>query len=90
MKQSQYDPTLKEHFTEAEARRYIHHLKNVIASLENKLRISGEKNAMFADKHTQTKRKLKRLITHLEYLQEQYPNIDFGVNAFKEKHDLEK
>ena len=83
MKQSENDPTIKEHFTENEARNHIRHLNNVIASLENKLRVSGEKNAMLAEKHTIVKRKLKRLIAHVEFLQEKYQNIDFGLDKFK-------
>lgn len=90
MKQSQYDPTLKEHFTEEEARRWIRHLEKIIESYEKKEKYRKEKNALFTAKFAETKKRLARVITHLEFLQEKFPDIDFGVEAFKQKHNLEK
>lgn len=82
MKQSKYDPTLKEHFSEEEARRWIRHLEKIIEQYENREKYAKEKNARFTERHMQTKRKLARLITHLEFLQEKYPDIEMGLDAF--------
>lgn len=94
MKQSQYDPTLKEHFSEEEARRWIRHLEKLVDAYEekykNQKKFSKEKGIELRGKLDYYRKKYLRIITHLEFLQEKYPDIDFGVEAFKRKHDLEK
>lgn len=83
MKQSEYDPTLREHFTEKEARNWIRHLEKVIESLELKLKRAKGLNGKFSAKNTALNRKYKRLMIHIEYLQEEHPDIDFGLESFR-------
>ena len=83
MKQSENDPTLREHFTEREARDWIRHLEKIIDSQEDKIKRKKGVNREFAEINTKLRRKYKRLLAHVEYLQEQHPDIDFGLEAFK-------
>lgn len=82
MKQSKYDPTLKEHFSEEEARRWIRHLEKVIDSLEHQKQFEIEKRRSMYDRFQKAKIKYERLLTHLEYLQEKYPDIEMGLDTF--------
>ena len=85
MKQSEHDPTLKEHFSEEEARQWIRHLEKVIESLEQKIKKAKENNEKFIEKNTYYRRKYNRIIAHFEFLQEKHPDIDFGLEQFKNK-----
>ena len=87
MNKSEHDPTLKEHFSENEARQWIRHLEKIIENLENREKKRKEKNALFTEKHQFLKLKLKRIIAHFEFLQEKYPDIDFGLDKFKNKFE---
>ena len=84
---SEHDPTTKEHFTEEEARQWIRHLEKVIESQENKAIKAKQRNAYFAEKNTSMRRKIKRLIEKLRFLQEQHPDIDFGIEEFSKDED---
>ena len=85
---SQYDPTLKEHFTEEEARRWIRHLEKIIESHENRWIETKQKNYKLAEKNTHLQRKIKRLVEKLRFLQEQHPEIDFGIDDFSKEQNL--
>lgn len=82
MKQSQYDPTLKDHFTENEARRWIRHLEKIIESLEKREKEAKARNANFSRLNTELKRKIRRFIFRMQVLQERHPEIDFGLDEF--------
>lgn len=86
MKQSQHDPTLKEYSTEREIRQWIRHLEKIIEDLERREKAAKLKNATFAEKNTQLRRKYKRLITRVRFLQKKYPEIDFGLGQFSKEH----
>lgn len=87
MKQSQYDPTLKDHFTENEARDWIRHLEKIIESLENREKVAKTKNKRFCLINTELRRKYKRLMFKMQVLQERHPEIDFGLDEFSKKQD---
>lgn len=87
MKQSQFDPTLKDHFTENEARQWIQHLEKIIESLEKREKIAKAKNLKFAVTNTELRRKFKRLMFKMMVLQERHPEIDFGLKDFSEEQD---
>lgn len=90
MKQSQYDPTLKAYFTQEEARQWIRHLEKIIESLEKKLKVAGSKNLESVKRNTELRRKYKRLIAKIEFLQEQHHDINFGLEEFikpSKEHD---
>lgn len=87
MKLSQYDPTLKDHFTENEARRWIRHLENIIESLEKKEKVAKSKNVSLCVINTELRRKYKRLMFKMQVLQERHPEIDFGLDEFSKKQD---
>lgn len=86
MEQSRHDPTLKEHFTENEARRWIRHLEKVIESKEKKLKKNGERTANLQQHLNYYRNKYRRILARLQFLQEQHPNIDFGVDDFVQKY----
>lgn len=69
MKQSQFDPTLKEHFTENEARNWIRHLEKIIETLDGRLKKAREKTARMADRNTYHSRMAKRYKAANDFLQ---------------------
>ena len=71
MKQSEHDPTLKEHFTEDEARMWIRHLEKIIESLEKKAKASAERSAQQSEKAKYYRDKIKRLEARIDFLEEQ-------------------
>ena len=77
---SEHDPTTKEHLTEEEARSWIRHLEKVIEKQEDRTIKAKQRNAYFAEKNTSMRRKIKRLVEKLRFLQEQHPDIDFGLD----------
>lgn len=87
MKQSQFDPTLKDHFTENEARQWIRHLEKIIESIEKREKTAKAKNLKFAVTNTELRRKFKRLMFKMTVLQERHPEIDFGLKDFSEEQD---
>ena len=70
MNQSEHDPTLRDHFSEDEARQWIRHLERVAETQENKKKIACEKNKQLAEKNTYLSRKCRRLEASVEYLQQ--------------------
>lgn len=81
MKQSKNDPTLRSHFTEEEARQWIRHLERVIERLEAK----DKKRLELQSKLTYYRRKYRRFFARVEFLQEEHPEIDFGLDDFRQQ-----
>lgn len=72
--------------TPSEMRRHIQHLEKVIKSYEKRLKKKTEMLVERQEKLRYYRNKYNRFLARMTFLQEQHPEIDFGLDDFKQKY----
>lgn len=72
--------------TPSEMRQQIRKLENIIKSYEKRLKKKTDMLVERQSKLTYYRNKYNRFLARMTFLQEQHPEIDFGLDDFKQKY----